>query len=114
MEAAADLAVLHNVGDFIEGSEEISDAVRRLAELTASSMPRLKTLKDLDFYYSEANRIEDDGDRMHRRMTAKMFDGNHKAMEVLRLQGVFENLEESLDCMADVARIVRTIALKES
>lgn len=114
MEAAADLAVLHNVGDFIEGAEEISDAVRRLAELTASSMPRLKTLKDLEFYYTEANRIEDDGDRMHRRMTAKMFDGNHKAMEVLRLQGVFENLEESLDCMADVARIVRTIALKES
>ena len=114
MEAAADLIVLHNVDKFIDGAEEIVDAVRRLAELTASSMPRLKTLKDLDFYYSEAYRIEDDGDRMHRRVTAKMFDGNHKAMEVLRQQGVFEKFEESLDCMADVARIVRTISSKES
>ena len=114
MEAAADLVVLHNVDKFIEGAEEIVDAVRRLAELTASSMPRLKTLKELDFYYSEAYRIEDDGDRMHRRVTAKLFDGNYKAMEVLRQQGVFEKFEESLDCMADVARIVRTIASKES
>ena len=114
IEAASDLTVLHNVDLFPAGTEEIADAVRRLAELTASSMPRLKNLKDLDFYYTEANRIEDDGDRMHRRMTAKLFDGSYKAMEVLRIQGVFEKMEQCLDCMADVARIIRTISLKES
>ena len=114
MEAASDLTVLHNVDSFPAGTDEIADAVRRLAELTASNMPRLKNLKDLDFYYTEANRIEDDGDRMHRRMTAKLFDGSYKAMEVLRIQGVFEKMEESLDRMAAVARIVRTISLKES
>ncbi len=114
MEAASDLTILHHVDAFIEGAEEIADAVRRLAELTASNMPRLKNLKDLDFYYTEANRIEDDGDRLHRRVTAKMFDGEYKAMDVLRLQGVFDKMEESLDCMANVARIIRTISLKES
>ena len=114
MEAASDLVVLHNADTFPAGSEEIVDAVRRLAELTASNMPRLRNLKDLDFYYTEANRIEDDGDRMHRRMTAKLFDGSYDAMTVLRIQGVFEQLEESLDRMAAVARIMRTIALKES
>ena len=96
------------------GTEEIADAVRRLAELTASNLPRLRNLKDLDFYYTEANRIEDDGDRMNRRMTAKLFDGSYDAMTVLRIQGVIEQLEESLDRMAAVARIMRTIALKES
>lgn len=114
MEAASDLTVLHNVDQFPPGTEEIADAVRRLAELTASNMPRLRNLKDLDFYYTEANRIEDDGDRMHRRMTAKLFDGSFDAMTVLRIQGVIEQLEESLDRMAAVARIMRTISLKES
>lgn len=114
MEAASDLVVLHNVDTFPPGSEEIVDAVRRLAELTASNLPRLRNLKDLEFYYTEANRIEDDGDRMHRRMTAKLFDGSYDAMTVLRIQGVFEQLEESLDRMAAVARIMRTISLKES
>lgn len=114
MEAASDLAVLHNVDQFPAGTEEIADAVRRLAELTASNMPRLRNLKELEFYYTEANRIEDDGDRMNRRMTAKLFDGSFDAMTVLRIQGVIEQLEESLDRMAAVARIMRTIALKES
>lgn len=114
MEAASDLTVLHNVDQFPPGAEEIADAVRRLAELTASNMPRLKNLKDLDFYYTEANRIEDDGDRMYRRMTARLFDGSYDAMTVLRIQGVFEHLEESLDRMAAIARIMRTISLKES
>ena len=112
MEAASDLTVLHNVDSFPAGTDEIADAVRRFTKLTASNMPRLKNLKDLDFYYTEANRIEDDGDRMHRRMTAKLFDGSYKAMEVLRIQGVFEKMEESLDRMAAVARIVRTIWLR--
>ena len=114
IEAAADLAVLHNIDAFIDGAEEVADAVRRLAELTASSMQRLRTLKELDFYYTEAARIEDDGDRLHRRITARMFDGSYKAMDVLRYQGVLDKMEESLDNMADVARIIRTIALKES
>ncbi len=114
IEAASDLAVLHNIGTFIEGTEDVADAVRRLAELTASSMQRLRSLKELDFYWVEAARIEDDGDRLHRRLTAKMFDGSYKAMDVLRYQGVLDKMEESLDDMADVARIIRTIALKES
>ncbi len=114
IEAAADLTVLHNIDGFIEGAEEVADAVRRLAELTASSMQRLRSLKELDFYYTEAARIEDDGDRLHRRITARMFDGTYKAMDVLRYQGVLDKMEESLDDMADVARIIRTIALKES
>ena len=114
IEAASDLAVLHNIGTFIEGTEDVADAVRRLAELTASSMQRLRSLKELDFYWVEAARIEDDGDRLHRRLTAKLFDGSYKAMDVLRYQGVLDKMEESLDDMADVARIIRTIALKES
>lgn len=114
IDAAADLAVLHNIDTFIDGSEEVANAVRRLAELTASSMQRLRSLKELDFYYTEAERIEDDGDRLHRRITARMFDGSYKAMDVLRYQGVLDKMEEALDDMAIVARIIRTIALKES
>ena len=51
IEEATDVAVLHNVKDFPQGTLDLADAVRRLAELTSSSMPRLKNLKDLDHYY---------------------------------------------------------------
>jgi len=114
LEEATDLIILHDVVDFPQGMVEQVDAVRRLAELTASSMPRLKNLKDLDHYYAEADRIEDEGDRIHRRITSLLFSGNFDAMTILRINGVIEAFEEALDEMARVARTVRTIALKES
>jgi uncharacterized protein Yka (UPF0111/DUF47 family) len=114
IEEATDLVILHGVVEFPQGTVDLVDAVRRLAELTASSMPRLKNLKDLDHYYLEADRIEDEGDRIHRRITSMLFSGNFDAMTILRINGVIDNFEDSLDEMARVARTIRTIALKES
>lgn len=114
IEEATDLIILHGVVDFPQGTIDLVDAVRRLAELTASSIPRLKSLKDLDHYYLEADRIEDEGDRIHRRITSMLFNGNFDAMTILRINAVIDNFENSLDEMARVARTIRTIALKES
>lgn len=114
IEEATDLIILHGVVDFPQGTVDLVDAVRRLAELTASSIPRLKNLKDLDHYYLEADRIEDEGDRIHRRITSMLFNGNFDAMTILRINPVINNFEDSLDEMARVARTIRTIALKES
>ena len=114
LEEATDLVILHGVGEFPQGTSDLVDAARRLAELTASSMPRLKNLKDLEHYYLEADRIEDEGDRIHRRITSLLFSGSFDAMTVLRLESVIDLFEDSLDEMARVARTIRTIALKES
>lgn len=114
IEEATDLIVLHDVQDFPQGLVDLVDAVRRLAELTASSIPRLKSLKELDHYYLEADRIETEGDRIHRRVTSHLFSGNFDALTILRVNGVIDAFEESLDEMARVARIIRTISLKES
>lgn len=114
IEEATDLIMLHDVQEFPQGLSDLVDAVRRLAELTASSMPRLKNLKDLDHYYAEADRIETEGDRIHRRVTSMLFSGNFDALYILRINGVIDAFEESLDEMARVARVIRTIALKES
>jgi uncharacterized protein Yka (UPF0111/DUF47 family) len=114
IEAAAELTVLHKVEDFPKGVSELADCVRRLSELTGTSISRLRGMKDLDFFYSEANKIEDEGDRIHRRITARLFSGDFDALTVLRVQGVVESLEASLDHMAHVARIVRSVASQES
>lgn len=114
IEEATDIAVLHRVQDFPALASELADAVRKCAELTASSMPRLKNLKDLEHYYVEVDRLEDEGDRIHRRITAQLYDGSVDAMTILRVTGTIDQLEDSLDHMAKVARVIRTISLKES
>ena len=65
-------------------------------------------------FFKLSDRIETEGDRLHRRITSMLFSGNYDAMTILRINPVIDAFEESLDEMARVARIIRTIALKES
>jgi uncharacterized protein len=96
---------------------ELSDQVavlQRCAELTASAMPRLKAMHSLDEYWIEINRLENQGDKNHRRTLAKLFSGDFKAMEVLKLKDIVESLEDAIDGFERVANIVEQIAVKDS
>ena len=96
---------------------ELSDQVRvlqRCADLTAAAMPNLQSMKSLEEYWIEVNRLENEGDRNHRRILATIFSGEFKAVEVLKLKDIVESLEEAIDAFEKVANIVEQIAVKES
>jgi predicted phosphate transport protein (TIGR00153 family) len=96
---------------------ELSDQVRvlqRCAELTAAAMPNLQSMKSLQEYWIEINRLENEGDRNHRRILATIFSGEFKAVEVLKLKDIVEALEGAIDGFERVANIIEQIALKES
>ena len=71
-------------------------------------------MKDLEEYWIEINRLENAGDKNHRRILAKLFGGEFKAMEVLKLKDIVESLEGAIDAFEKVANIVEQIAVKES
>jgi uncharacterized protein Yka (UPF0111/DUF47 family) len=96
---------------------ELSDQVtvlQRCAELTSAAMPKLQTMSQLEEYWIEINRLENQGDKNHRRILAKLFSGEFKAMEVLKLKDIVESLEDAIDSFERVANIVEQIAVKES
>ncbi len=96
---------------------ELSDQVavlQRCADLTAAAMPNLQAMKSLEEYWIEINRLENTGDRNHRRILATIFSGEFKAVEVLKLKDIVEALEEAIDAFEKVANTVEQIALKES
>ena len=88
--------------------------IQRAAELTAESMPRLKTMKDLEEYWIEINRLENAGDKSYRRILANLFSGKYEALEVLKLKDISDSLEDAIDAFETVANIVEQIAVKES
>ena len=88
--------------------------LQRCAELTAEAMPRLQAMKALEEYWIEINRLENEGDRNHRRILATIFSGEFKAVEVLKLKDIVEALEAAIDGFERVANTVEQIALKES
>lgn len=114
MDEVVDQILLYEVHDFPSELFDQVEVIRRCAELTAEAMPQLKTMKKLDEFWIEINRLENAGDRNHRRILANLFSGEFKAMEVLRLKDVVESLEGAIDAFEAVANIVEQIAVKES
>ena len=96
-----------------ELSEQV-EVIQRCAELTAAAMPNLQSMKSLEEYWIEINRLENDGDRNHRRTLAMLFSGEFKTIEVLKLKDIVEALEGAIDAFEKVANIVEQIAVKES
>jgi uncharacterized protein Yka (UPF0111/DUF47 family) len=88
--------------------------IQRCAEITADSMPRLKTMKDLDEFWIEINRLENAGDKCYRKILANLFSGEYDALEVLKLKDVVDSLESAIDAFETVANVIEQISVKES
>jgi uncharacterized protein len=114
MEEAVDLVVLYDLKHLPAETTEQVEVLQRAADLTADAMPRLRTMKDLEEYWIEVNRLENSGDRAYRRIVAQLFNGSYEALEVLKLKGVVDSLEAAVDAFETVANTVEQIAVKES
>lgn len=114
MEEAVDLAQLYEVDNLPEGVTEQIEVIQRCAELTAESMPRLQSMKDLEEYWIEINRLENTGDKSYRRILAKLFSGQYEALEVMKLKDIVDSLEHAIDAFERVANIIEQIHVKES
>lgn len=113
MDEAVDLILLYEVKAMPPELTEQVDVLQRCAELTAAAMPRLQSMQSLDDYWIEINRLENAGDRNHRRILAKLFSGEFKTIEVLKLKDIVESLEAAIDAFEKVANTVEQIAVKE-
>ena len=114
MEEAVDLILLYEVQALPSELSEQVEVIQRCAELTAQAMPRLQSMKSLEDYWIEINRLENTGDRNHRRILAKLFSGEYPTIEVLKLKDIVESLESAIDAFEKVANTVEQIAVKES
>jgi predicted phosphate transport protein (TIGR00153 family) len=114
MEEAVDLVLLYEVESLPSELANQVEVLQRCSELTAEAMPRLKTMKDLEEYWIEINRLENSGDKSYRRILAKLFSGKYEALEVLKLKDIVDSLEAAIDAFERVANIVEQIAVKES
>jgi uncharacterized protein len=114
VEAAADLVVLTGLGTLPAEMSQQTALLQRAAQTTAEAMPRLRTMKDLSDYWIEVNRIENEADKLYRRLLSRLYSGEFDALEILKLKEVADQLEEAADAFEHVANVVETIAVKES
>jgi predicted phosphate transport protein (TIGR00153 family) len=114
IEAAADFIVLADVGKLPPLMTEQITLLQRSANETAEAMARLATLRDLEPYWIEVNRLENEADRVYRKLLSKLFSGDYDALTMVKLREVADGLEDAADALEHVAHAVESIAVKES
>nr|WP_231134198.1 DUF47 family protein [Motilibacter deserti] len=115
LEEAGDLIVLYGVDGLPPEAVEVARLLVEGAERTAEAMPKLRTMSGLEDYWIEVNRIENEADRLYRRMIAGLFrDEGANAVTLMKYKDVIDHLEEAADALEHVADVVQTVVAKES
>lgn len=114
MDAAADMVVLTGLSSLPQLMGQQIALLQQAGQSTAVAMPNLRTMKDLEPYWIEVNRIENEADRAYRKLLSRLYSGEFDALTMLKLKAVADNLEDAADALEHVAHAVETIAVKES
>ncbi len=114
MDAAADLVVLYRPQELPPELRQQVQVLEQAAFLTAEAMQQLRAPQGLTDYWIEINRLENEADRVYRRLLATLFSGMYEPIELLKLKDVVEELEAAADAFEHVAHTVETISVKES
>ena len=114
MEAAVDLSVLYQIQAFPPGVDDQVELLCQAAELTARTMPGLKDLSGLVPYWLRVNEIEDEADRVYRRLLARLFSGEFDPLAVMKLKEIVDHLESAADGFEHVADVLHSMAVKEA
>jgi uncharacterized protein len=116
IEEVGDLILLHGISQPLRGGQEQARVLVRAAEHTAEGMRGLRqpSPDGLNVYLMALEVLERDGDRLHRRVVAELYEftGEHPAQHVLRWKDITDGLEDALNGLARVAYTVQGIALK--
>ena len=114
IDAAGDLFVLHKIEQPFPEMKAQTDVLVRAARTTREALQLLPRYSELPGFWVEINRLENEGDRIYRQATANLFSGDYKAMDVLKLKEVLDEVEAATDLLEDVANALEGIALKNA
>jgi len=83
-------------------------------ELLHEALLHLRGMKNLDRYWIEVHRLENEGDQLVRAAIADLFVGNPNPLDVIRWKEIYSLLEASIDRCEDVANIIERIVVKHA
>jgi len=113
-EEAADFLGLYQIEAPMEQAQEMADVLVKCCEQLAAALNHLRGFKDLDQYWIEVHRLENDGDRLFRDAVASLFANGIDPMVVIRWRDIFLRLERGIDACESSAHILEGIVIKNS
>ncbi len=113
-EEAADFLGLYKIEAPMEQATALTKVLVASCEQLAAALEHLPEFKDLDKYWIEIHRLENEGDRISRDAVASLFSNGIDPMVVIRWKDMFAVLEEAIDATETAAQIIEGIVIKNS
>jgi predicted phosphate transport protein (TIGR00153 family) len=113
-EEAADFLGLYKIEAPMEQAGALTKVLVASCEQLAMGLEHLRDFKDLDKYWIEIHRLENEGDRISRDAVASLFSNGIDPMVVIRWKDMFAVLENAIDATETAAQILEGIVIKNS
>jgi predicted phosphate transport protein (TIGR00153 family) len=113
-EEAADFLGLYKIEAPMIQAQELTKVLVSACEQLAKGLEHLPDFKDLDKYWIEIHRLENEGDRISRDAVASLFSNGIDPMVVIRWKDMFAVLENAIDATETAAQIIEGIVIKNS
>jgi uncharacterized protein len=113
-EEAADFLGLYQIEAPMEQAGALTKVLVAACEQLAEGLEHLRDFKDLDRYWIEIHRLENEGDRISRDAVASLFSNGIDPMVVIRWKDIFAVLENAIDATETAAQILEGIVIKNS
>jgi predicted phosphate transport protein (TIGR00153 family) len=113
-EEAADFLGLYKIEAPMEQAGALTKVLVASCEQLAMGLGHLRDFKDLDKYWIEIHRLENEGDRISRDAVASLFSNGIDPMMVIRWKDMFAVLENAIDATETAAQILEGIVIKNS
>jgi len=114
IEETADFMVLYRIEAPMDQASAMATVLVKACEQLAMLLENLRGFKDLDKYWIEIHRLENDGDRLFREALASLFAGGSDPMVVIRWRDIFLRLERAIDATETAAHILEGIVIKNA
>jgi predicted phosphate transport protein (TIGR00153 family) len=114
IEETADFMVLYKIEAPMEQAQQLTKVLVASCEQLAMGIEHLRDFKDLDRYWIEIHRLENDGDRIYRDAVASLFSNGIDPMFVIRWRDIFLRLERAIDATETAAHILEGIVIKNA
>ena len=114
IDETADFLGLYKIEAPMEQSLAMADVLVKSCEQLAAALEHLRGFKDLETYWIEIHRLENDGDRLYRDAVASLFANGIDPMVVIRWKDIFAVLERAVDACETAAHIIEGIVIKNA
>jgi predicted phosphate transport protein (TIGR00153 family) len=114
VEEAADFLGLYKIEAPMDQSLALAKVLVASCEQLAEALENLRGFRDLEKYWIEIHRLENEGDRISRDAVASLFSNGIDPMVVIRWKDIFAVLERAIDATETAAHILEGIVIKNS